>query len=156
MTIPGGSSSAQIIVTTLDDNVAEGNESVVLTLTADAAYTIGSPSSATVMILDNEAATGTTLVASPSSVAPGGGVTVTWTGVTAAAAKDWIGLYTPGAGNQNFQSWMYVSCSQAPVAPRPSGSCVYGLPGISGTYELRLLSNDGFSSIATSNPFVIP
>ncbi len=155
VTIPAGSSSAQITVTTIDDNVVEANESVVLTLNADSAYTVGLPSSGTVTIVDNETASGTILVATPSSVAPGSGVTVTWNGIAAPAAKDWIGLYTPGAGNTSFQSWMYVSCSQTPAAARPSGSCVYGLPGISGTYELRLLSNDGFSSIATSNPISI-
>src|SRR5439155_846720 len=47
-------SSANVTVNPVDDGAVEGNETVVLTLSADAAYTIGSPSSATVSIADND------------------------------------------------------------------------------------------------------
>ena len=54
MLIPTGQSSAAIVVTPIDDGVAgEGDETVIVTLTANAAYTIGTPSNATVMIIDN-------------------------------------------------------------------------------------------------------
>src|SRR5207249_3349183 len=52
--ISAGSSSATVTVNPVDDSVVEGNETVVLTLSADAAYTIGSPNSATVTIADND------------------------------------------------------------------------------------------------------
>ena len=96
-----------------------------------------------------------TLNASPAALAPGNGVTVSWAGLTSSSPTDWIGLYAPGAGETSFQSWMYVSCSQAPVSGRTSGSCVYGLPGVAGTYELRLFANDGFTRLATSNPIIL-
>ena len=54
VTIPAGSVSATIIVDTIDDSVAEGDESVVLTLSADPAYVIGSPNSATVDMEDDD------------------------------------------------------------------------------------------------------
>ena len=54
VTILDGQPSATITITPVDDGEVEGNETVVLTLTADAAYTIGSPSSDTVTIADND------------------------------------------------------------------------------------------------------
>ena len=53
VTIPGGASSTTIPVTPIDDTTSEPNETVVLTLSADPAYTIGNSGSATVTIADN-------------------------------------------------------------------------------------------------------
>ena len=53
VTIPSRSSTVTIIVTPIDDSIGEGNETVVATLAADAAYTICAPSSAIVTITDN-------------------------------------------------------------------------------------------------------
>jgi len=53
-TIPAGAAYVDVVVAPVDDGVAEGNETVVLTLGANAAYVVGSPSSATVTIADNE------------------------------------------------------------------------------------------------------
>jgi hypothetical protein len=51
-----GQSSAQIVVTPIDDAVVnEGSETVIATLTANPAYVIGTPSSDTVTITDNDA-----------------------------------------------------------------------------------------------------
>ena len=55
--IPAGQSSAPIVVTPVDDGVVgEGNETVVVTLTADAAYAVGAQNSGTVTIVDNDPA----------------------------------------------------------------------------------------------------
>ena len=54
VTIPAGAASANITVRPIDDTQVEGNETVLLTLTADAAYNVGSPDSATVTITDND------------------------------------------------------------------------------------------------------
>lgn len=53
-TIPAGSVSAQILITPIDDAILEGNETVVLTLSTNSAYNLGSPSSVTVAIADND------------------------------------------------------------------------------------------------------
>src|SRR5207244_945940 len=55
-TIAAGSSSAIVTVTPIDDSSVEGAETVVLTLLANSAYTVGSPNSATVTIADNDSA----------------------------------------------------------------------------------------------------
>ena len=58
VTIPTGSPSATISVLPVDDFLAEPGETVVLTLTTNAAYAINSSSnSATVTIIDNDVAT---------------------------------------------------------------------------------------------------
>lgn len=56
VTIPSGSASAIITVTPLDDALVEGVEDVILTLSADAAYLIGSSNSAVVSIASDDAA----------------------------------------------------------------------------------------------------
>ncbi|HKI71302.1 MAG TPA: S8 family serine peptidase, partial [Verrucomicrobiae bacterium] len=53
VTIAAGASSATVTVTPIDDTQVEGNETVVLTISADSAYSVGSPSSATITIADN-------------------------------------------------------------------------------------------------------
>jgi Type I phosphodiesterase / nucleotide pyrophosphatase/Fibronectin type III domain len=53
-TIPAGSASTVFSVSPIEDALNEGNETVVAAITADAAYGVGSPSSATVTIADND------------------------------------------------------------------------------------------------------
>jgi len=52
--IGAGSSSTDVIVMPIDDTISEGSEKVVLTLSSNVAYGVGSPSSATITIADNE------------------------------------------------------------------------------------------------------
>jgi len=56
VTIPAGAPSATIVLTVLDDTLAEPDESVLLTLAGGASYAVGSPSSATVTISDDDSA----------------------------------------------------------------------------------------------------
>ncbi|WP_309383401.1 carboxypeptidase regulatory-like domain-containing protein [Cerasicoccus frondis] len=51
-TIPAQSTATQILVTPLADTDAEGAESIIVNLVADDAYTLGSPSSATLTLKD--------------------------------------------------------------------------------------------------------
>jgi hypothetical protein len=51
-TIPPGASSATVMVTPIADSIAEGDETVVLTLSGDPAYTLGAQTGATVTIHD--------------------------------------------------------------------------------------------------------
>ncbi|MGB8168094.1 MAG: hypothetical protein WCF18_11425 [Chthoniobacteraceae bacterium] len=52
VTIPAGSTSATIAVTPSPDTLAEGNETVALTIASDLAYSIGTQGSATVTVAD--------------------------------------------------------------------------------------------------------
>jgi cysteine-rich repeat protein len=153
VTIPADAMSAPIAVTPTNDAEVEGDETVVISLMPNAAYTVGTPNSATVTLADDDTGGGgggMVLTATPSTIAVGGAVTVSWSGVTSPSGFDWIGVYNPGQGNTAYHGWKYVSCTQTPGAPRASGSCTF-LLGAIGTYEFRYLSNAGFTSIATSN-----
>lgn len=52
--IGDGNATATITVTPLQDALVEGDETVKVTISADAAYTVGSPDNATVTIRDND------------------------------------------------------------------------------------------------------
>jgi hypothetical protein len=52
--IPAGQSSVNLPINVIDDSLVEGNETAILTLATNSAYTIGSSRSATVTIADNE------------------------------------------------------------------------------------------------------
>jgi hypothetical protein len=100
---------------------------------------------------------GISLNASPTTIAAGGTLTAAWGGITAPTSLDWIGLYAPGAANTAYINWIYVSCSQIPGSARIDGSCPFVLPTsiTAGTYELRLLANNGYTRLATSNALTV-
>ena len=95
-----------------------------------------------------------TLEVSPRRIAAGETVMVTWSGIAAPTATDWIGLYHRGTGHTEFLDWLYVSCTQIPDQPHASGSCSYAVPSwlAPGRYELRLLANDQFSDLLATTP----
>jgi hypothetical protein len=99
----------------------------------------------------------TVLTASPTTVPAGGTVTVTWDSIPTPTALDWIGLYAPGSPNTAHLDFIYVGCFKSPTTPRAAGTDTIPLPvGLApGSYELRLLANDGITSLASSNPFSI-
>jgi RHS repeat-associated protein len=90
-----------------------------------------------------------------SGVAAGSTVTVSWSGISAPAATDWIGLYSPGAPAQSYIDWIYVSCSKTAGAARASGSCAFTLPSTlaNGGYELRLLRSSSGPTSFTDRGF---
>jgi hypothetical protein len=98
------------------------------------------------------------LTVTPTSVQPGGNVTVTWNGISQ-SPTDWIGMYKTGASPNEYFYWIYVSCSQTPNGiVRNSGSCQFPIPANQppdNTYEMRFFSNNGFGQVAVSNPFTV-
>ena len=54
--IPAAAATAAILVTPLDDLVVEPTETIIVTLVASSAYTIGTPSASTVRVRDNDGA----------------------------------------------------------------------------------------------------
>jgi uncharacterized delta-60 repeat protein len=53
--IPANATFVNVVVTPVDDAVAEGNETAVFTIRTDAAYEVGDPRGATLIIADNDA-----------------------------------------------------------------------------------------------------
>lgn len=77
-TIPGGALSTTIEIDPTADIVVELDETVILTVTAGAGYTLGSPSVATGAILNDDSQTATITVA-PSSVPEDGAANLVYT-----------------------------------------------------------------------------
>ncbi len=67
VTIPAGSTTVDIIVSPVDDTFYDGGETVIATLVTSSLYSLGSPSTATVTITDNEIAPVVTVLAQDSS-----------------------------------------------------------------------------------------
>ena len=153
----GDTANKTVSIPITDDTVVEGNETVNLALTnPTGGATLGSPSTAVLTITDNDTA-GTSLSVSPTNIVPGGTVTATWNGIVTPSPTDWIGLYTPGAAIPSYIDWIYVSCSKTPGSAQASGSCPFTVPAsvAPGTYQLRLLSNNSYTLLATSNNFTV-
>lgn len=155
VTIPVGAGSAPIVVATIDDGAVEGSEIVIVTLSANVAYSIGTPASGTVTIIDNDAAAGPALTATPTNVSPGGLVTAAWSGIAAPTGADWLALYSVGAGDGSYVAWRYVNCTQSAGAAAASGSCGWAAPTTSGNYHFRLFANNSYTRLAVSNNFTV-
>ncbi len=85
VTIPAGSSSANVTVRPIDDGEYEGDETVVLALASNSSYQLGSPNNAMVTIHDNDLPTVSIAATTPnaSEMGPNPGLlTVTRTGIT--------------------------------------------------------------------------
>ncbi len=79
VTIPGGVSSQTVVVTPIDELSVEAIETVTLTLSTNAIYTVGSPSNATINISDNDTYPPTASITQPTSgavIAASGSVTI--------------------------------------------------------------------------------
>jgi Calx-beta domain len=88
VTIPVGATSATIAVTPIDDTTVETPETVIMTLRESTRYTIGTPSTATVTITDNDVLSTVTIDATDDAAAEPSGTgtfTVTRTGSTTTA-----------------------------------------------------------------------
>jgi Calx-beta domain/Divergent InlB B-repeat domain len=117
-----------------------------LRLMANKGYT----SLATSNVLTVTAGAASTLSASPTTVAAGGTVTVSWSGIAGPTSGDWLGLYVPGTANNAYLIGRYAT-------GEASGSMPFVLPVLlaPGSYELRLLANKGYTSLATSNVITV-
>src|SRR5207237_1035028 len=109
VTMAAGASSATVTVTPIDDTQVEGNETEVLTISTEAGYTVGSPSSATVTIHDNDqgpslpTVTVTASDANASESGDTGAFTITRTGGTASALTVNYSLNGSASNGSDYQ-----------------------------------------------------
>ena len=86
------------------------------------------------------------ITASPLRVAPGGEITVGYSGAPG-FETDWIAIYKAGAANEEYGQWHYLR-------GETSGTLTFTAPGEDGEYEFRMFENwaggGGFSEIARS------
>jgi hypothetical protein len=106
------------------------------------------------------AAPAVTISASPASVSPSGGVTVTYSNIATPSNTDWIALYTtaaPSGAPAQYLNWVFTSsCTQTAGGSSPvSGNCSFTMPATPGSYNFRLFSNNSWSQLATSNTVTV-
>ena len=123
-------------------------------------YTLSATSnglSAVTSALFNVTSSSVTLATTPTSAPAGDSFTVTWAQIPNPTNRDWIGLYAPGSSDTSYLDWMYVNCSRSPSVPIASGTCSFPISSSRppGTYEFRLLPNDTYTRIATSNAVTV-
>jgi len=119
--ISSGSSTANIIVTPINDTVVEGNETVIVTLSANASYSIGSPSSATVTITSDDVASSTVTINATDNTATEAGTTtgtftVSRTGSTSGALTVYYsvsGTATPGSDYNSLSGSVTIAAGSS-------------------------------------------
>lgn len=105
--------------------------------------------------------TGTTLTAnsssSPISVTRGTSITAAWTNGPG-NALDWVALAAVGAPASSILQWKYLSGGTAAgsAVATPSGNLTLTAPNTSGTYEIRLYSNNSYTVVVTSPTITVP
>jgi len=92
-----------------------------------------------------------TITASPRIVAPGGLITVTYSGAPG-FDSDWIAIYKAGAASDSYGEWYLLNGNE-------SGSLTFTAPGEAGSYEFRMFRNwaggGGYNDIARSNRVLV-
>ena len=121
------SAGTYVLRLTASDSALTSSDEVTLTVNSESPYT---------------------LTASPSTVAPGGSLTVSWTAPSGRPTYDWIGLYKVGDPNTAYQWWTYT-------VGATTGSVTLTAPTTPGTYEFRYLLNNGYTDAARSNPVTV-
>ena len=117
--IPDGEAVANVTVVPLQDALNEGNETIVLTLSSNAAYTVGSPAAATLTLIDDDRSTVTIVATDPqASESPGdsGLFTVTRTAPTSGSLTVNLtrtGTSTNGTDYASIATTLTFSAGQA-------------------------------------------
>ncbi len=122
-TFGAGSAMATASVTVNDDSLVEGNETVVMTLAAGTGYTVGTPSSATVTIQDDDA--------------------------SACTSANLVTGMTLGPVLNNYTGWqgMRLRVGNQPLQVQSLGRVFVN--GNSGNHELRLVAVTGVATVAS-------
>ena len=157
LTIPAGQSSAVININPIQDSANEGNETVVATLSANASYTVGSPSTATVNIADDDRPI-INITANQPNAAEGGAsgqFTLTRSGATAAAVTVAIsisGTATNGTDYTTIATSVAFAANQtsATINVVPVNDIV-----VEGPETVMLTLSNGAYDIGASNSAVV-
>ncbi|MBL9136815.1 MAG: S8 family serine peptidase, partial [Verrucomicrobiales bacterium] len=87
VTFAPGAATTNLTVVPIDDSLVEGTETVILTVLNGSGYTVGSPSSATNLLADDDLPVITVIASDPNAAEPGdpGTITLSRTGPTTSA-----------------------------------------------------------------------
>jgi subtilase family serine protease/subtilisin family serine protease len=144
--IPDGASTATVLVDVTDDTLYEPVETVVVTITDNAAYVVGSPSTATVSLASNDLPPDLTIstMLVPSVAGAGGSITVTDT-----TRNNGTGVAPPSATGFYLSSNNSWDAADTFLGERPVGQLAPG------TTESLPTSLDLPPDLTTGNYYVI-
>ena len=147
-------SSRTVGVTINGDTTGEPSETFVLNL-SNATNALIADASGTATITNDDAPSGAR-VTLPATVRAG----ATFDALVAngpASRFDWIAVYAVGAADWPPLSWSYLNGQQAPpVTGLANATVPMRAPATAGTYEVRLLADNGYTRLATSVLTVTP
>jgi hypothetical protein len=150
VTIPAGQASAIVAVSPVDDPDAEASETVVVTVSPGAAYVVGSASSATVTIADNDLPSVTVVAtdASASEAGPDTGTfTITRTGPTTSSLRvtyTVAGTAQPGSDYTSLGTQIFIPAGSSTVTLTVT-PIADGLTEGNETVDLFLIKNSGLN-----------
>jgi hypothetical protein len=152
--IPANASVATVNVTPVNDSTNEGTETVILTVSANAGYTIGTPSAATVSILDDDRSTVTIAANDPTASETSGNpgqFTVTRTAPTTASLT--VNLNRTGTATSTTD---YTGVGTSVSIPAGQSSAVVNVTPVDdglteGTEQVTLGINTGSYDIGAEN-----
>lgn len=164
--IPDTQASVTIAVTPQPDTTNEGSETVIVTLAADAAYTVGTPNAATVSILDDDRSTVTIVATDPTaSETPGdtGTFTVTRTAPTTGSLTVNLtitGTATNGTDYTSLSTALAFTAGQSSrtVTITPTNDAATEGPEVvtlqiaSGSYDIGAPGYDDVTILDNDNP----
>ena len=91
---------------------------------------------------------GYSLSLSDTTLEPGEDITVSWTADSSDNLnRDWIAVYRVNASDRDYLEWEYTNA-------QPSGNLSLSV-NEPGTYEVRYLKNNGYTSVETSQEFTV-
>ena len=93
----------------------------------------------------------TAVSGTPTTVARGGTITVTWASIATPTPYDWVALYPVGAPDGGaVTAWKFTTGTS-------SGSVTLKFPwrAVAGNYEIRLMANNSTQRLATSGPITV-
>jgi len=129
--IPAGSSSASITLTAINDTAVEGLETVIVSVKADATYTIGTPPQGTVNIMDDDWTGPVMSVATTDATAEEGGsmgqFTITSTQTVSAMTVGYTvsGTATAGSDYTALSGSVVVNGTSATITVTPLEDIMY-------------------------------
>jgi hypothetical protein len=91
---------------------------------------------------------GYSLSTDATSYYPSAPITVSWEAPADHSGSDWVAMYAAGASNNSYLAYQYVPAGT-------SGTLTFNAPTTVGTYEFRYLHNNGYTSVTSSNSFIV-
>jgi subtilisin family serine protease/ribosomal protein L35AE/L33A len=155
LTFAPSASTATITVPITGDTTVESNETLFVNLSNAVNASIGD-AQGVATIGNDDTPPGPAVTLSTTSATAGGAISFTVSGGPG-NRTDWVGVYAEGTPDAGYQlAWTYLNGTKtAPSTGITNATLTLPVPTTPGTYNIRLLANDGFTRLAASTTFTV-